>query len=247
MIFSRVLPIFTFALILTVVDLRSQAFDTMPFWPVDQYSEVSPDPDFLSKYEVDSAFDYGVLESDQSISFREWLRNKFRELLLSTSRSTRSIIQRIIVYGLIIFMVIAISLHLTRSRFDPLMGKGDQKILARQLLNRDVEPEELRQQLDSYVKNGQWDVAIRAVYLLALQSLGQSGMIKLSNAKTNKSYLNEIQQIIVRQLFEKIVNLFEYDWYGGFEVLEDDAELAIASLEELEVELKKITKSGNLE
>jgi hypothetical protein len=69
---------------------------------------------------------------------------------------------------------------------------------------------------------GDYRRAVRLHYLFILKNLSDKTLITWSPAKTNQSYINEIQHPPIRQAFGQITQLFEYVWYGGSALQEAD-------------------------
>lgn len=80
---------------------------------------------------------------------------------------------------------------------------------------------------------GDYRRAVRLHYLHILKSLSDKTLIDWSPAKTNQSYLSEIQHPQIRQAFGQITQLFEYVWYGGSTLQEADFKNIRSSFQEL--------------
>lgn len=62
---------------------------------------------------------------------------------------------------------------------------------------------------------GDYRRAVRLYYLSILKNLTDKAFIEWAPAKTNHSYITELQRPDLRPPFEHITRLFEYVWYGG--------------------------------
>lgn len=60
----------------------------------------------------------------------------------------------------------------------------------------------------------EYNVATRLYYLLIIKTLSEQEIIKWKKDKTNRSYMNEIQSIGLKEQFRKLTNIFERAWYG---------------------------------
>ncbi len=73
---------------------------------------------------------------------------------------------------------------------------------------------------DRYRANGDFRLALRALYLSNLATLGRGGLISLARGKSNLDYLRELQRRARRfgstaiELFRGNVQMFERCWYG---------------------------------
>lgn len=79
---------------------------------------------------------------------------------------------------------------------------------------------ELEKMLDNALRQQDYKVAIRALYLLTLKHLADSSIILLKEDKTNFDYYYEIKKHDSKQLFKSITSIYDYVWYGEFEALE---------------------------
>ena len=79
--------------------------------------------------------------------------------------------------------------------------------------------------LNTAIKNKDYRLATRYLYLQSLQKLIISGAITYSQDKTNYQYLMEINNQPYRQEFSLLTLHYEYAWYGDF--LMDEAGFVI--------------------
>ena len=64
----------------------------------------------------------------------------------------------------------------------------------------------------------QWRLLIRLQYLWALKKLADHDFIKVARGKTNHDYLYEVGDKNFRESLNSLIHIFEYTWYGNFEV-----------------------------
>jgi hypothetical protein len=72
------------------------------------------------------------------------------------------------------------------------------------------------------ISKKQYRVAIRLSYLLLLKELTIKNLIDWSPEKTNYEYLKEIKEIKTREQFARNSLMYEYIWYGDFEIDQDN-------------------------
>ncbi len=65
---------------------------------------------------------------------------------------------------------------------------------------------------------GEFRRAVRLHYLKTLRSMSERGIIEWSREKTNADYLREVERDDLRSRFAELTILFDYVWYGGFEI-----------------------------
>ena len=72
--------------------------------------------------------------------------------------------------------------------------------------------------LEKSLEEKQYRLAVRIAYLISLQRLSELGQIRWQADKTNRSYLGEISDDALRQHFANLARLYEYVWYGDFDI-----------------------------
>ncbi|MCK8522875.1 hypothetical protein M0D21_14955 [Aquimarina sp. D1M17] len=76
--------------------------------------------------------------------------------------------------------------------------------------------------LDELIKNAlkekNYRLAIRYMYLKALQDLSIKNFIDYHFEKTNTDYYREISDITLKQNFNRVSYLYDYIWYGKFDL-----------------------------
>jgi hypothetical protein len=70
------------------------------------------------------------------------------------------------------------------------------------------------------VKNNNYRLAIRYLYLQTLHRLSDAGAVTLSAEKTNYQYVNELQGKPYQNAFSSVTLHYEYVWYGEFAISE---------------------------
>lgn len=85
-----------------------------------------------------------------------------------------------------------------------------------------VQSRDISQLIKEAVASENYRLAIRFYYLLILQKLSEAGFIKYQFPKTNEEYLAEIGQEDLRKQFRQITRIYDFIWYGSFEVTEEN-------------------------
>jgi len=68
------------------------------------------------------------------------------------------------------------------------------------------------------LKDKNYRLATRYLYLKSLQALSKSEIIKWNYDKTNSEYLNEIKHKPTKDLFKRASYIYDYVWYGEFPI-----------------------------
>jgi hypothetical protein len=74
------------------------------------------------------------------------------------------------------------------------------------------------QMLDKAIKEKNYRLAIRLLYLQTLSLLGEKQFLNLSPQKTNYQYVQELGGTALQQSFSKLTMQYEYAWFGGFAI-----------------------------
>lgn len=87
------------------------------------------------------------------------------------------------------------------------------------LMNTDLKP-----YLVDSIKDRNYTLAIRYLQLLNIQKLAHADMIKWKYSKTNSDFANEISDSILKNEFIQCTRVFEYVWFGDFNLTAADFE-----------------------
>lgn len=82
----------------------------------------------------------------------------------------------------------------------------------------ELSSEELEDLFQLHKNEKAYREAIRVLYLIYLKNLHQRGVISLQVNKTNREYAYEIQEEASRMCFKRLSRLYDYVWYGQFNV-----------------------------
>jgi len=72
--------------------------------------------------------------------------------------------------------------------------------------------------IDSAEEENNFRLAIRYYFLLALKNMSLKNIIKIEEDKTNSEYLSEINNTELVKKFSAILYLYNYTWYGEFDI-----------------------------
>lgn len=243
--------LFTILFLLTFIRLDAQEN------PGEEIKQVKYDqtenlekPDFdrerIESYKSQKEFEYLNAETEESwwSRFKKWLNHKYQQFIswLFGEYSPGSFLSWFI--GILPFLLILLLLGLIAWLFSRLSpgGKIFQKPDNPQVFLSEeeelVRKEDLPVLIQKAVKNGQFRLAVRYYYLNELRELEEAEHIRYEFQKTNLDYREEIEDDTIRKLFSEITKIYEFIWYGGFDVSESDYRLAEKGFLKLERILK---------
>ncbi|WP_031428348.1 DUF4129 domain-containing protein [Flavimarina sp. Hel_I_48] len=186
------------------------------------------DKNDLKAYKNDEAFDYSeyLPKDNWWTQFNNWLNelwHSFLRWILNEREATGILafliraLPYLIVAGVLVFLVwLFIKVDMSGS---PLLGSTPNQVILNseeELLKHD----DLQQLIDNATNNNNYRLAIRYYYLLVLQNLSKKELITWEVQKTNKDYVYELQDSKLRSQFSKITRIYDFIWYGSFEVNE---------------------------
>ncbi len=83
-----------------------------------------------------------------------------------------------------------------------------------------IQNENINQLIDHALVQKNYRLAIRYYYLLVLKKLSDSELIQWESQKTNTDYISELTDTTVQKQFTSITRLYNFIWYGSFEINE---------------------------
>ncbi|NNC83805.1 MAG: hypothetical protein HKN79_09515 [Flavobacteriales bacterium] len=116
----------------------------------------------------------------------------------------------LLVIGLVFLLVKVLSAKQNRS-----VGRTTMLIEDLDDLDTDLEGLPLDRLLREALNEKRYRMAIRIMYLIALQEMESSGWIRFRKDKTNLNYLREMGQRPERYSFSRLTMIFESVWYGN--------------------------------
>ncbi len=215
----------------------------------DKEREVSPislDEETLEDFKNDKDYDYTEnKEETWWDKFKAWLGNIWRsfwEWLLGDYEASPfwsffiELLPYLIIAGLIGFIVwVFIKLN---PGFTPFRRKDSPQVFLTEE-EEIIKSKNIRELIQLALQEKNYRLAVRYYYLLALQQLSEAHIIEYEFDKTNHDYAKEIKVATMTSSFHKVTNLYDYIWYGNFEVDAADFEKAKRSFEKLETQIPK--------
>ena len=139
-----------------------------------------------------------------------------------------------IAYYLLLLLVLGLAIfYIIRLRYGGGLATDYQRhhIAINDLQNSKIE--DFDQLIDTAIKKEDFRLAIRYVYLNTLYILSSKGLIKLKDYKSPYDYEGELRSELVES-YRQIARLFEYVWYGDFEVGEEEYKQGVVLFNRLE-------------
>ena len=198
---------------------------------VDNSVVISPkfNPNLKYKYN-DAAFQYEVKVAEKGLwdRFTEWLSYWFKKLFgLSDSVSSNAvnITLKIIATIIVLFVIYLIVKAILNKEGQWIFGKSTtKKIINHDDIERNLQHIDFEKLIASTLKLGNQRLAIRYYYLWLLKKMSEKNIIDWNPEKTNSDYWYEIQTESLKNNFSYLSYLYNYIWYGEFEITETNFE-----------------------
>lgn len=217
---------------------------------IDQTEHLQPvpfDKNFLQEVRNHKDYDYS-LELDNSSwwsSFKSWLSNVWNFFLDSLFKNLfpESIPPYVVDLLKAFFILVAISLIVwLYIRLNP--GKAWVKTKRRSEVlfsedDRIIRTEDIPKLIAEAEANMNFRLAIRYYYLLILKQLKDAKWIDYKIDKTNKQYKEELKTTPYKSQFNRITKLYDFIWYGDFNLKENEYAEAKLSFENIRQNLQK--------
>lgn len=184
-------------------------------------------PNFKQKYKSDD-FVYEVKAPEKGLweRFKEWLafwlKKTFSISDVETSISIVGIIIRVVSILIICYVIYLIAKLILNKEGQWIFGKSTtKKIIEHDDIERNLKYVDFEKLIKDTLNAGDKRLAIRYYYLWLLKKMSEKNIIDWNAEKTNSDYLYEIQGENLKKDFKYVSYLYNYIWYGEFEL--DDA------------------------
>lgn len=97
-----------------------------------------------------------------------------------------------------------------------------------------IKTQNIKELIEKALLNKDYRLAVRYYYLFILKKLTDGDLIEYEADKTNNDYFHEIKEHVLQNKFQKVSILYDYIWYGSFDVTETDYAVAKNQFEKVE-------------
>ena len=188
------------------------------------------DEDSLDSYKADSDFNYEIEKVEPSVleGVFNWLYRvllNFLEWIFGNDMATGilGVIVRILPYAIaaiVLFLLIKFFLKVNTNSI--ISGKTNMSTVRLTEDEELIKSKDLPNLISNAIAQGNYRLAVRYYYLLILQKLSNSEIIDWQQQKTNEDYIAEIESQSLKQKFTSGTYLYDFVWYGNFELNENE-------------------------
>lgn len=206
-------------------------------------SEISPvlfEDNFQGKYRENDEFIYESIVKEKGTwqRFKDWLARVYESVFgFKTSADANKAIDLTINIGAILLSILVIYLIVKAIMNDEgswVFGRSsDKKIIRYDEIEQNIHTTDFEKLIKEAEKEGDQRLSIRYYYLWLLKKLSENEIIEWDIEKTNSDYQNEIQDSQIRNDFSYLSYLYDYIWYGEFEIDQTTFDKAKASFDKI--------------
>lgn len=203
--------------------------------------------DDLKSCKEDDAFNYTETKKKESFIDKaiRWFQNiltKFWEAIFGagTAKGFIYFMFRILPYILLAVLLYLLVRFFLKVNSTGVIGKTNAKgEVSYSEEEQIIKNENINALISDAIKQKNYRLAIRYYYLLTLKYLSEANTIDWQPQKTNEDYIKEIQRAHIKFDFKNITKIYDYVWYGEFNVDALSFESLKRPFESLNTTLKK--------
>ncbi|WP_264560650.1 hypothetical protein [Flavobacterium sp. N501239] len=124
-----------------------------------------------------------------------------------------------IIIGFVIYMIVKVIIN---KEGQWIFGKKNKKITVSELVEENIHSINFNEIIKKSKQEKDYRLTIRYYYLWLLKSYSDKELIEWDIEKTNSDYLSELKSQNTKENFKYLSYIYDYSWYGEFEINEPD-------------------------
>ncbi len=191
----------------------------------------------IEDFRQDRNFHYGINHYRKNT-----ISNKIQHFLhqvankLFSDKGAAPYIRSLILLAILLFVVV----KLFEGQFQWFISKDSKNNIGKTILpDQEINQVNLQKLANKAMQEGNLRLSVRYHYLHILQELNKNEFIHWHKDKTNRDYLKEIESPSVRSQFKLQTVIFDYVWYGSFELTTEQYERINKGFQNLITSIKK--------
>ncbi len=194
----------------------------------------------IDKYKKDEDYRYDYTPPpENSTSFWDWLLSLFEFDRPSPNVNPGRIID-IISYLVIAFAVIMIIYIIVSGNFTGIIRGSAKKTGVEYTVNDiDINAIDFDALIAEALAQKDYRKVVRLYYLQTLKALSDKNLIEFQPDKTNADYMRELKKSDLKPVFARLTYVYEYVWYGQFEIDENNFSAASKAFNDFKTTLKR--------
>ncbi len=178
--------------------------------------------------------DFNYVEKPTKVDTTSWDRfwsavGRFFNDLFDFGDGTKAlsgveILMKVIAILIILFVVYMIVKIIINKEGGWIFGKSAKKITVSEITEEDIHSLDFNTIITKAKNEKNYRLATRYYYLWLLKSFSDRNIIEWDIEKTNGNYINEISNAPLKSEFQFLSYVYEYSWYGEFDLTQTDFE-----------------------
>lgn len=181
-------------------------------------------PNFKKKYtDPEFIYEFKAPEKNAWDRFKEWLAGLFKNLFNFTSDESAMNLVGIVLKVIAVLIVVGVIYLIVKVVMNKdgrwIFGKSsDGKIIRYEEVEKYLHRADFEKLIGDAIAAGEKRLCIRYYYLWLLKRMTDKQLIEWDIEKTNSDYHYEIKKPALREKFAYLSYLYDYIWYGEFEL-----------------------------
>lgn len=184
----------------------------------------------LETYKNDDAFNYVEVEPEENFlarafnRFLSWLSNIIREIVEAIFGVGEAQGLLYFIFYILPYLILAILIFLLIRFFLKVNSRtlitGQKEKAGFQFTEDEqiIKNEDINALINNAIQQKNYRLAIRYYYLQSLKHLTEKQVIIWQQEKTNEDYITEIESDSIKSSFKNITRIYDYVWYGEFNI-----------------------------
>lgn len=178
-----------------------------------------PSKDEIREYQKDRHLNY---EESRPVEYPVWMLKIMDWFGRLFGKALSTFFQREVLITLFVILllglIVAIILRTQNVTFRNLFARKRLDVDESEFYTEDVNKLDFESLISESIKTKNYRLAIRFLYLKNLKILSDASLINWNPNKTNYSYQYEIDNLDIRNRFIELTRIFDFVWYGEFEL-----------------------------
>lgn len=182
------------------------------------------DPNLKNKYKGQE-FDYTTIKPRETLWDRikrriaELLKSIFGEVDVQKTGDITMVVLRLFAIILGAFVLYVLISYLLGKEGNLFFSKKNKKLqIHDENLNENIHEINFPEEILRFEKEGNYRYAVRYQFLKTLKNLSDKNLVDWVPEKTNRDYITEINNSTQKENFRELVRIFDYVWYGEFDI-----------------------------
>lgn len=141
---------------------------------------------------------------------------------------------------LVIVGLYQLILYLKNKDSKSLLRNKNETLISTEDIIEDIHEVDFKKHIEEAINNQKYTLAIRWSYLYNLKLMDDKKIIEWKPKKTNKDYYYEISKSTLKKDFKYLTYIYDYLWFGKFEIEHVEAKHLLSKFEDFKSILNKI-------